>query len=157
MAVADRDLLFGLTALQNGLISQGQLVAARRAWTLDKARALAEEVVARGDLDADDRSAVEAITERRMKKHGNDLERSLASSSADGSTRECLTSIGDPDINATLEHSGWIRRSVALTWTETGPELTRSARLPPTASGSKCFAHTPVADWAWSSWQSIPS
>ena len=35
---ADRDLLFGLLALQNGLIDQGQLVAAFQAWTLDKAR-----------------------------------------------------------------------------------------------------------------------
>jgi hypothetical protein len=35
---ADRDLLFGLLALRNGLINQGQLVAAFQAWTLDKAR-----------------------------------------------------------------------------------------------------------------------
>ena len=50
---ADRDLLFGLLALQNGLIDQGQLVAAFQAWTRDKARPLAEHLAARGDLDAD--------------------------------------------------------------------------------------------------------
>ena len=50
---ADRDLLFGLLALQNGLIDQGQLVAAFQAWTRDKARPLADHLVARGDLDAD--------------------------------------------------------------------------------------------------------
>ena len=33
MAAADRNLLFGLLALQNGLIDQGQLVAAFQAWT----------------------------------------------------------------------------------------------------------------------------
>ena len=33
---ADRDLLFGMLALQIGLIEQGQLVAAFRAWTRDK-------------------------------------------------------------------------------------------------------------------------
>jgi len=48
-----RDLLLGLLALQNGLIDQAQLVAAFQAWTLDKARALADPLVARGDLDAD--------------------------------------------------------------------------------------------------------
>ena len=58
---ADRNLLFGLLALQNGLIDQGQLVAAFQAWTRDKARALADHLVARGDLDADDRAAVEAL------------------------------------------------------------------------------------------------
>jgi hypothetical protein len=35
---ASRDLLFGLLALQNGLIDQGQLVAAFQAWTRDRAR-----------------------------------------------------------------------------------------------------------------------
>jgi eukaryotic-like serine/threonine-protein kinase len=47
------DRLLGLLALQNGLIDQAQLVAAFQAWTLDKARALADQLVARGDRDAD--------------------------------------------------------------------------------------------------------
>src|SRR6516165_8283255 len=75
---ADRNLLFGLLALQNGLINQGQLVAAFQAWTLDKARTLADHLVGRGDLDADDRSAVEALVVRHIKKHGDNVERSLA-------------------------------------------------------------------------------
>ena len=58
---AERDLLFGLLALQNGLIDQGQLVAAFQAWTRDKARALAEHLAARGDLDPDQRAGVEAM------------------------------------------------------------------------------------------------
>ena len=58
---ADRNLLFGLLALQNGLINQGQLVAAFQAWTLDKARALADHLVSRGDLDADQCAGVEAM------------------------------------------------------------------------------------------------
>ena len=33
MAAADRHLLFGLLALQNGIINQGQLLAAFQAWT----------------------------------------------------------------------------------------------------------------------------
>jgi hypothetical protein len=42
---ADRDLLFGLLALQNGLIDQAQLVAAFQAWTLAKSRALAGQLI----------------------------------------------------------------------------------------------------------------
>jgi hypothetical protein len=42
-----RDLLFGLLALQVGLIDQGQLVAAFQAWTLDRSRSLAAESIAR--------------------------------------------------------------------------------------------------------------
>jgi hypothetical protein len=48
---AERDLLFGLLALQNGLINQGQLVAAFRAWTLDKVRALADHLISLGHLN----------------------------------------------------------------------------------------------------------
>jgi serine/threonine-protein kinase len=99
---ADHDLLFGLLALQNGLINQVQLVAAFQAWTLDKARALADHLVGRGDLDADDRSAVEALVARHLKKHGGDVERSLAAIAAGPSTRESLAAIGDADIEHTL-------------------------------------------------------
>ena len=48
---ADRHLLFGLLALQNGLINQAQLVAAFQAWTLDKARDLAAHLIGLGHLN----------------------------------------------------------------------------------------------------------
>jgi hypothetical protein len=47
-AAADRHLLFGLLALRNGLIEQGQLILAFQAWTRDKARSLADHLEARG-------------------------------------------------------------------------------------------------------------
>src|SRR5262245_65600474 len=103
---ADHDLLFGMLALQNGLINQGQLVAAFQAWTLDKARALADHLIGRGDLDADDRSAVDALVSRHIKKHGGDVERSLAAIPTGRSTRESLAHIGDPQIERTLAHLG---------------------------------------------------
>src|SRR5262245_52973517 len=103
---AERDLLFGLLALQNGLINQIQLVAAFQAWTLDKARALAEHLVSRGNLDADDRSAVDALVARHLKRHGGDVERSLAAIPAGRSTRESLARLDDPDVGGTLAHLG---------------------------------------------------
>jgi hypothetical protein len=69
---ADRDLLFGLLALQNGLIDQVQLVAGFQAWTRDKERPLAEHLVARGDLDADQRAGIEPMVTLHVKKHGGD-------------------------------------------------------------------------------------
>jgi len=66
---ADRDLLFGLLALQNGLIDQAQLVAAFQAWTRDKPRPLADHFVSRGDLDDDDRDAIIALVKRHPKQH----------------------------------------------------------------------------------------
>jgi serine/threonine protein kinase/tetratricopeptide (TPR) repeat protein len=101
MAAADNQLLFGLLALQNGLIDQIQLVAAFQAWTQDKRRDLADHLLARGDLDAAGRGAIEALLALHTKKHGG-TEQSLAAISAGRSTRESLGKIGDSDIDATL-------------------------------------------------------
>ena len=103
---ASRDLLLGLLALQIGLIDQGQLVAAFQAWTRDRSRPLADHLVGRGDLDAADRSAVEALVERHVKKYGGHVEKSLSAVPAGKSTRESLANLGDPDIKATLGHVG---------------------------------------------------
>ena len=65
MTAADRHLLFGLLALQDGLIDQGVLVAAFQAWTRDKARSLADQLVARVDLDADSRAGLEPVSPAR--------------------------------------------------------------------------------------------
>ena len=111
MNAAHHDLLFGLLALQNGLIDQGQLVAAFQAWTRDKVRPLAEHLIARGDLDAEQRAGIEAMVALHLKKHGGDAERSLASIPAGRSTRESLARIGDPEIGASLGHVGSAHRS----------------------------------------------
>jgi hypothetical protein len=52
-AAADRHLLFGLLALQNGLIDQAQLILAFQAWIRDKSKSLADQLAARMDLEAD--------------------------------------------------------------------------------------------------------
>ena len=101
---ADRSLLLGLLALQNGLIDQGQLVAAFQAWTLDKSKSLADHLEARGNLTASKRALLDALAEVHLEAHGGDVYKSLAAVSAGKSTRESLVRIGDPDIEATLGH-----------------------------------------------------
>ena len=100
---AERDLLFGLLALQNGLIDQGQLVAAFQAWIRDRSRPLADFLMTRGNLDADDRAAVDALVSRHLKRHG-DAAKSLAFVPIGQSTRERLAHLGDPEIEASLGH-----------------------------------------------------
>ena len=103
---AERDLLFGLLALQNGLIDQGRLVAAVESWITDKGRPLEQHLLARGDLDAEQHSAIEAMVNLHLKQNAGDVTKSLAAVPAGKSTRECLASLGDPDIQATLDHVG---------------------------------------------------
>jgi serine/threonine-protein kinase len=103
---ADRDLLFCLLVLQNGLIDQVQLVAGFQAWTRYRSQPLAEHLATRGDLDPEQRAGVEAMVGLHLKKYGGDVEKSLAALPAGRSTREGLANLGDPDIVATLGHVG---------------------------------------------------
>ena len=95
-ASADHNLLFGLLALQTGIINQGQLVAAFQAWTLDKSKSLADHLEARGDLTGAKRELLEALAEVHLEAHGGDVEQSLAAVSAGKSTRESLAKLGYP-------------------------------------------------------------
>jgi serine/threonine-protein kinase len=105
-AAADRHLLFGLLALQNGIINQGQLLAAFQAWTLDKSKSLADHLEARGDLASAHRAVLEALAGVHLDAHGGDMEKSLAVVSVGKAVREGLALIGAPEINATLGHLG---------------------------------------------------
>jgi eukaryotic-like serine/threonine-protein kinase len=105
-AAADRHLLFGLIALQVGIIDQAQLVAAFQAWARDKARPLADHLADRGGLDADSRAAVEAMVALHVKKHGGDTEESLAAMAAGRAIRRGLAQLGDSQIEATLARVG---------------------------------------------------
>src|SRR5262249_4330406 len=102
---ADRHLLFGLLALQNGLINQAQLVAAFQAWTLDKARDLADHLIALGHLNGSQRAAVEVMAELHVAKHG-DVDRSLAAPPPCRSPPEGLAQLADPDIEGSLAQVG---------------------------------------------------
>src|SRR5258708_5844119 len=97
---ADRHLLFGLLALQVGLIDQAQLVAAFHAWTRDKARALADHLQALGHLDTEQCGLVEALAAQHLKKHDGDAEKSLAAVGVAPSIRRGLAAVADPQINS---------------------------------------------------------
>jgi eukaryotic-like serine/threonine-protein kinase len=105
-ADASRGLLFGLFALQNGMIHLAALVAAFQAWTLARDRPMAEILMEQGVLDADDCALVESLVARHLRTHGGDAEMSLAAVGVRRSTHDCLKKLGDPEIDATLGHVG---------------------------------------------------
>jgi serine/threonine-protein kinase len=101
---APRDLLFGLLALQNGMVSKAQLVAAFGAWTASPGRSMADLLVEQGALDPAGRDLLLALTERHLRAHGGDPEKSLAALELNRSTREGLAAAGGPDVEASLAH-----------------------------------------------------
>jgi eukaryotic-like serine/threonine-protein kinase len=73
----DRNLLFGILALQMDLVTRDQLVVAMNAWVLRKADPLAQVLVDQGALAADERALLEPMVALHLKRHGDDPERSL--------------------------------------------------------------------------------
>ena len=105
MSGADDNLLFGLIALQNGLIDQSELIVAFQAWTLDKARSFVDHIIVVGHLSVAERAAINALVMLHIKKHG-DAGRSLAAMTAGCAIRESLAKIGDADVLASLTQLG---------------------------------------------------
>jgi eukaryotic-like serine/threonine-protein kinase len=103
---AKHDLLFGLLALQTGMVSRDQLVAAFGAWTGGPARVLADLLVEQGALDPAGGDLLRALADRQLKLHGGDPEKSLAALDIGRSTRESLAKIDAPDIEAALSRVG---------------------------------------------------
>ena len=81
---AERNLLFGVLALQNGLIGQADLIAAFRCWSKDKTLPFARILVERGSLSEEDRTLIEGLARRHMETHGDDPGESLIALGAIG-------------------------------------------------------------------------
>jgi serine/threonine-protein kinase len=97
-AGADRNLLFGILALQMDLISRDALIAAMHAWVLDKARPLGYFLRQQGALTTDDEALLDALVHKHLQRHGDDVRRSLAAVPVPPE----LHGIADPDVQASL-------------------------------------------------------
>jgi serine/threonine-protein kinase len=100
------DLLFGLLALQNGMVTRDQLVAAFGAWTAAPEKPLADLLAGQGALRPEHRPLLDALVGAHLKLHGNDPERSLAALELNRSTRESLAVVGGSEVQATLARVG---------------------------------------------------
>src|SRR4051794_16695406 len=132
----DRNLLFGINALQNDFITCDALIAAMAAWALEKHRPLGEILVERNALNAVDRALLDQLLDRHLARHGNDPLASLAAMSSIGSVADDLRrSVADPEILeslATVVPIGTAdplaTRSMVLPSPPTGPVRFRKVR-----------------------------
>jgi serine/threonine protein kinase len=98
---ADRNLLFGVLALQLDVIDDRQFAQACSAWASRKDAPLADVLKDLGWLTDDDRREVERLLERKLKKHGGDARQSLAEAAV-GEVREVLRTVGDDALRQSL-------------------------------------------------------
>jgi tetratricopeptide (TPR) repeat protein len=97
----DRNLLFGVLALQADLIDDTQFARACSEWAGRKQTPLAELLVERGWLTPSDRADVEKLLERKLRKHQGDARASLAAVIPDPVKRS-LAGLADADIRQSV-------------------------------------------------------
>src|SRR5882762_4913959 len=118
---ADRNLLFGILAVQMDFVSRDGLIAAMHAWVLDKAKPLGDILRERGDLDAETYALLDAMVRKHLALHGDDPQKSLAAVSSLGSVREELEKVADPDVRASLAVAGSGRGDLDATRPQLAP------------------------------------
>jgi serine/threonine-protein kinase len=101
-ANADRNLLFGILALQLDFISRDALIRAMNAWVLDKTKGLGLLLVEHNALDPERHALLETLVREHLRQHGGDPVRSLATVSLVGPIAGELRQIADSDLGATL-------------------------------------------------------
>jgi tetratricopeptide (TPR) repeat protein/tRNA A-37 threonylcarbamoyl transferase component Bud32 len=102
-STTDRNLLFGLMAVQMDFISRDVLMVAMSAWALDKAKPLGQILREQGVIDAETHSLLEAVVRKHLSLHDDDPGRSLANLSTVAPVHEELKQIADADLRACLD------------------------------------------------------
>lgn len=113
---SDRNLLFGVLALQTNFIGRDALVNAMQAWALDKRRPLGQILLEQNKLTPDQVAALEAVLVQHLRQHGDDAEQSLRALQAASTAPPELASLkaaagdstsariaSDPTVEETLD------------------------------------------------------
>ena len=79
---ADRNLLFGILALQLDFVRRDDLIAAMNAWVLDKAKPLGQILTEQKALGEDKLDLLEALVQAHLQMHGNAPQQSLTGRSS---------------------------------------------------------------------------
>jgi serine/threonine protein kinase len=116
---ADRNLLFGILALQMDFISRDALIRAMNAWVLEKHKPLGQILLEQGALRAGTRAALDLVVQEHLEQHGNDPQRSLAAVPFAGSLRQHLQQVADADLHASLAHASASSPGAAIPWATT--------------------------------------
>src|SRR5258707_749349 len=97
----DRNLLFGVLALQTKVIDASQLAEAGTAWAARKDASLADLLIERGWITPEERVAIDHLIAIRLRRHGDDPRTSLAASAAVPSLW-ALADIDDEEVHASV-------------------------------------------------------
>jgi serine/threonine-protein kinase len=126
-SASDRNLLFGILALQLDFLGRDALIAAMNAWVLDKAKPLGMILVEQQALRPDQHAALDVLVNLHLEKHEGDVEKSLAAV-PDGVKRS-LAALDDPDIERSLASLPGLEKAVLDATVDQFPETCRRYTL----------------------------
>ena len=130
--IADQNLLFGVLALQAGLVDMVQFADACSAWATRVDVPLAEVMVGRGWLTVDDRAEVDRLLERKLRKQAGS--QSAGSRNTPSSPPSATQTATNPYLEA-LPPRGYERKSLHATggmgqiWRSYDPNLDREIAI----------------------------
>ncbi len=102
-STTERNLLFGILAVQMDLITRDALVTAMKDCASEKDKPLGQVLQSQGALAEDDDALLESLVQRLMEKHDHNARRSLAAMTTVSAIRRDLEKIGDHDLSRTLD------------------------------------------------------
>ena len=108
--MGDRNLLFGILALQRKYITRDALLAAMRKWTEEKSKGMAQILREQHAITENNHAVLEEVVDNHIAQHGHDTAKSLRSvvwpddSAAAGSLKQELEKIADPEVQASAAH-----------------------------------------------------
>ena len=111
---ADRNLLFGILALQLDFVSRDALIAAMNAWVLDKSQPLGQILHDRHKLPAARLRLLDDLVAEHLIAHDGDARQCLSSVHITADTVSELREVQDADVQASLAYGG-------LTIADSGP------------------------------------
>ena len=87
MSHADRNLLFGILAVQMNFVGRDALIAAMNAWVLEKSQSLGRILVEQQALSPSRHDLLEQLVDEHMAAHDGDAGKSLAATDGLGAIR----------------------------------------------------------------------
>src|SRR5437870_2473328 len=102
-ASADRNLLFGILAVQLDFIDKDALIGAMNSWLLDKGKPLGGILHDQGQLSPERLQLLTALVAEHLRHHGDDPQQSLAAlSSVPHTLRQRLAALPDDAVQQSM-------------------------------------------------------
>ncbi len=94
---ADRNLLFGVLAVQLDFVSRDDLVAATNQWKQNKDQPLSKVFISQGKLNDEESKLIESVVQKHLERNGKDARKSLESIEAFQAIRTTLGELPDTE------------------------------------------------------------